>query len=96
MSETSVRALGNLEAAQLFRLLLQVQLDKNIDKDENIEKLRRTIFELQGTLIQVDGLSEKIILVKLYKSKPFPQDDTQSFSGYKEVNPVQKNQEAEI
>jgi hypothetical protein len=34
MSETSVGALGTLEAAQLLASLLLVQLHKNVDKDE--------------------------------------------------------------
>jgi hypothetical protein len=34
MSETTARALGTLEAAQLFASLLHVQLDKYVDKDE--------------------------------------------------------------
>lgn len=50
-NETSAVALGTLEVAQLFASLLQVQLDKNVHKNEIREKLRRTIFKLQGSLI---------------------------------------------
>ena len=64
MSETSAPAPGILEAAQLFASPLQVQLDKKLIKMRLERKTRRTIFELQGTLIQVDGLSEIYSLVK--------------------------------
>ena len=50
-NETSAVALGTLEVAQLFASLLQVQLDKNVHKNEIREILRRTIFKLQGSLI---------------------------------------------
>ena len=50
-NETSAVALGTLEVAQLFASLLQAQLDKNVHKNEIREKLRRTIFKLQGSLI---------------------------------------------
>ena len=55
-NETSAVVLGILEVAQLFASLLQVQLDKKIDKNESRKKKTRlTIFKLQGSLKQGDG-----------------------------------------
>ena len=55
-NETSAVVLGILEVAQLFASLLQVQLDKKIDKNKiRKKKPRLTIFKLQGSLVQGDG-----------------------------------------
>ena len=88
MSETSARALGILEAAQLFASLLPDQLEKNIGKDE-IRKTKTHHLQTSRDPDTSRRFFRKNYTRNIQIHKPFLQDDIQSFSGYQEMNSEQ-------